>query len=233
MSSLRPRLIIFPGIDGRPELREGIATALSNRFEVQIAALPEDLGLDYPALAQHFVDRLPDGPLILASESFSGPLVALIAEKCPDKIAGVAFIASFPTLAMPRIAGTLLDYIPLRAIPFALIRWVMIGPSGADDVSRQMRQTLRLLPERLIKHRAKLALEIDVGETIERLRQPVLVVHGTKDRLLPYWYIRRFWKLRPNARVAMIDGSHMILETNPKQVAEALSTFIDDLTLCS
>jgi len=229
MPSLRPRLFILPGIDGRPELREGIAAALAGRLEVHIAALPEDQGLDYPALAQHFVERLPEGPLVLAGESFSGPLAALIAEQCPDKVAGVAFIASFPRLAIPRITGTLLDHVPFRAIPFALISWAMIGWRGAGDVPRQMREILKLLPERLVKHRARLALGIDVRETIKRLPQPVLVVHGRNDRLLPRWHVRRFWDLRPDARVAMIDGSHMILETAPEQVAEALETFIDNL----
>jgi pimeloyl-ACP methyl ester carboxylesterase len=221
--------MIFPGIDGQPELRQGIAATLGSRIEVQIAALPEDPNLDYPALAQHFVERLPEGPLVLAGESFSGPLVALIAEKYPDKVIGIAFIASFPRLAIPRIAGTLLDHIPLRAIPFGLIGWVMMGRSATDGVPLQMRQSLRLLPERLAKHRARLALEIDVRETIKRLRQPVLVVHGKKDRLLPHGYARHFRDLRPDARVAMIDGYHMILETNPEQAAEALGSFVENL----
>ncbi|WP_114947118.1 alpha/beta fold hydrolase [Microvirga calopogonii] len=230
MPSLKPKVIIFPGIDGRPELRERAAAVLGNRFEVQVAALPEDLGLDYPALVQHFMERLPEGPLILAGESFSGPLVALIAERCPDRVVGVVFIASFPKLAIPRIAATLLDYVPLRAIPFGLVSWVMMGRSRNGDVTRQMRQCLSLLPDRLVKHRARLALQIDVRETIKRLRQPVLVVHGKRDRLLPLWYVERFRDLRPDAHVVTIDGYHMILETNPEQVAEALGTFADCLS---
>lgn len=231
MSGPQPKLLLFPGIDGRPELRQGFVDCLKGRYEVQTFALPEDPSLDYPALVQHFLERLPEGPLVLAGESFSGPLVALIAEKCPHKAVGVAFIASFPKLAIPGIAGTLLDYVPLQAIPFGLVGWVMMGRSGANDVPHRMRQALRHLPERIAKHRAKLALAIDVRETIERLRQPVLVVHGTRDRLLPRGYIQRFRDLRLDARVVMIDGYHMILETHPEQVADALGTFIDDLPL--
>lgn len=95
MPSPRPRLLILPGIDGRPELRDGIENALTGRVEVHIAALPEDRDLDYPALARHFADRLPAGPLVLAGESFSGPLAALIAEKCPETMLGVALSRRF------------------------------------------------------------------------------------------------------------------------------------------
>ncbi|WP_262027198.1 alpha/beta fold hydrolase [Microvirga sp. Mcv34] len=229
MPSLTPKVIIFPGIDGCRELRESAAAKLGKRFEVRIMALPEDPCLDFPAMAQHFMERLPEGPLILAGESFSGPLVALIAERCPDRVKGIAFVASFPKLAIPRMAGTLLDLIPLRAIPFGLVTWLMMGGSKDGDVARQMRQCLNLLPDRLVKHRAKLALQIDVRETIKRLRQPVLVIHGKRDRLLPHWYAGRFRDLRPDANVVLIDGYHMILETNPDQVAEALGIFADNL----
>jgi len=109
----------------------------------------------------------------------------------------------------------------------------MIGPNGAEDIADRMRETLRLMPEALVKHRVRLALEIDVRQTIRRLPPPLLIVHGKKDRLLPPWFVRRFLALRSDARVAMIDGSHMILETNPEQVAEALTAFIQDIPLRS
>ena len=91
------------------------------------------------------------------------------------------------------------------------------------------RAALRLLPEQAAKRRAKLALEVDVRETIRRLPQPVLVVHGKRDWLLSRNQVRRFLNLRPDAKVAVIDGSHMILETHPQQVAQALESFIDGL----
>ena len=229
MSGPRPKLLVFPGIDGHVEMRQGLAAFLSSRLEVQTVALPDDPGLDYASMAQEIAERLPEGALVLAGESFSGPLVALIAEKCPDKVVGVAFIASFPTLAFPRAAARLLDYVPLRAVPFGLIAWALMGGGGAGDVSGQLRTALRLLPEQAAKRRAKLALGVDVRETIRRLPQPVLVVHGKRDRLLPGDQVSGFLNLRPDAQVAVIVGYHMILETHPEQVAWALAMFIDSL----
>jgi pimeloyl-[acyl-carrier protein] methyl ester esterase len=227
MPDPEPKLVILPGIDGLPALRQGIAAALEGRFDVEVMALPDDPALDYPSMAQWFVERLPEGKLVLAGESFSGPLAALIAEECPDKVVGVAFIASFPRLALPGMLARLLDPLPLRAIPMGLLTWILMGSAGAGDLARQMRVALALMPERVVKRRARLALAIDVRETVRRLLQPILIVHGRQDRLVPFRIVRRFRKLRPDAQVVAVHGPHMILETHPEPVARALAAFID------
>lgn len=229
MSSDKPKLLLFPGIDGQSGLRQGLVECLGGRFEAQTCDLPDDPSLDYRGLAHHFAKLLPEGPLVLAGESFSGPLVAMIAETRPDKVKGVIFIASFPKLAIPRLVRHLLPFIPFRATPFWLIRWMLLGSDGPEDISDRMRMAMKLLPEKVAKRRVRLTLEIDVREIISHLPQPVLVVHGTKDRLVPYRYARQFLKARPNAQELSIDGSHMILETHPKEVAKAIETFIDSL----
>ncbi|WP_414471462.1 alpha/beta fold hydrolase [Microvirga sp. M2] len=230
MSHSKPKLLVFPGIDGDPELRRGLPEALEGRVEAQIFALPDDTSLGYEALAEHFSALLPDGPVVLAGESFSGPLVAMIAEKRPDKVKGIVFIASFPKLTYLRAAKPLLPLIPLRAIPYDLLGWLMMGNKGSSDVPRRMRAALKQLPSRLAKHRVTLALDGDVSKIISRLPQPILIIHGTKDRLLPRGHISRFLSLRPDAQVVLLDGYHMILETHPGPVARAIEAFVECLS---
>ncbi|EIM28492.1 alpha/beta fold hydrolase [Microvirga lotononidis] len=233
MSGPKPKLLLFPGIDGVPELRRGLMECLEDRFEAQIFSLPEDPDLDYEGLSQWLAERLPEGPLVLAGESFSGPLVAMIAEKRPDKVKGVVFIASFPKLGLLRAAVHLLPFIPLRAIPFAPISWLLMGQTGSEDIRREMHKALKLLTPKIAKHRAKLALDVDVRQIITGLPQAILVIHGTRDRLLPYRYVRQFQELRPDAQIVPIDGYHMILETHPKPIAKALEVFMESLFLSS
>jgi len=233
MTSETPKLLVFPGIDGAPELRQGLVECLGRRVEVRTFALPEDTSLDHEGLAARFAAHLPDEPVVLAGESFSGPLVAMIAEKRPDVVKGVVFVASFPRLTYLRAAKLLLPFIPLRAIPFALIGFAIMGRRGSGDIPRRTQAALKRLPARLIKHRAKLTLEVDVSETISRLSQPILVIHGRNDRFVPQGHVRHFLRLRPDTQVVMIDGAHMILETHPAQVAEAIEAFIERISSCS
>ncbi|WP_243368082.1 alpha/beta fold hydrolase [Microvirga solisilvae] len=229
MTAQKPKLIVFPGIDGSPELRQGLADCLDPTLEVQIVALPDDVSLDYEGLAVRFAALLPDGPVVLAGESFSGPLVAMLAERCPEKVRGVIFIASFPKLTYLRAAKYLLPFIPFRAIPYDLVGWIMMGSKGKSDIPRRMRMALKQLPSKVAKHRAKLPLEVDVSRTVSRLPQPILVIHGRKDRLITQAHVFRFLKLRPDAHVAWIDGHHMILETHPEPIARSIEAFIEAL----
>lgn len=123
----------------------------------------------------------------------------------------------------------LLPLIPLWAIPFSLMGWVMMGRSGSGETPRQMRQALNQLPPKLAKHRAKLTLHVDVCDTIRQLPLPVPVMHGKRDRLLSHRTISRFLDLRPDAQIVLVDGYHMILETHPKPIAKAIEDFVSIL----
>jgi len=64
-------------------------------------------------------------------------------------------------------------------------------------------------------------------EEFAAVRVPVLVIHGTQDRNVPYGAGRDWASHLPDARLVTIPGAaHMVWLDQPDQVVSAISTFL-------
>ncbi|MBM6596105.1 alpha/beta fold hydrolase [Microvirga pudoricolor] len=203
--------------------------ALEPHFAVRAVPLPNALDHDYRTLAEAYASTLPDRPVLLVGESFSGPLVAMIAERRPDVVVGTVFLSTFARLHAPRALVRALLAVPFRHLPMRLISWAMKGKDETLSLRDKLAESLRQAPEPLLKHRIRLALAVDVRDLLTRLPVPMLVVHGRKDRIVWPWQTRVFRKARPDCRIVSLDGPHMLLEAKPGEVASAIRSFIADL----
>jgi non-heme chloroperoxidase len=70
----------------------------------------------------------------------------------------------------------------------------------------------------------------DFRDDLPKIDVPVLVVHGTEDRILPYQATaNRLPALLKDARLVTVDGGpHNIAWTHPEQVNQALLAFLDE-----
>ena len=70
----------------------------------------------------------------------------------------------------------------------------------------------------------------DFRDDLPKIDVPVLVVHGTEDRILPYQATaNRLPALLKDARLITVDGGpHNIAWTHPDQVNQALLAFLDE-----
>jgi poly(3-hydroxyoctanoate) depolymerase len=63
---------------------------------------------------------------------------------------------------------------------------------------------------------------------LHRLRQPVLVMVGRHDPIVPPINGRILTSLLPNARLIEIDCGHLFLLTRPDEVAAIIASFLRD-----
>lgn len=149
---------------------------------------------------------LPAGtpPAILVGHSLGGPIIAAAAARDPEKVGGLIVLAGAFDPAFERVHP--LQYLG-EAPPFV---WLL---------SRPLRHANReLIP-------LKGGLE-RLRPELMRLRRPVIVLHGTRDRLVPYGnvaYLMRLARGVPRFEVRPLAGfDHFIVWTAPDAVAKAI-----------
>ncbi len=61
------------------------------------------------------------------------------------------------------------------------------------------------------------------------LRQPTLVMSGNDDPLIPVENAKLLAMLIPNARLELLDNGHLFLATRPRETAETIEAFLDEV----
>jgi pimeloyl-ACP methyl ester carboxylesterase len=62
---------------------------------------------------------------------------------------------------------------------------------------------------------------------IEAIRIPILLVHGTNDRIAPIENVREGIASLAQVKLNEFEAEHDIIFTNSKEVSEAIGTFLD------
>ena len=172
-------------------------------------------------------ERHPSLPLVLVGHSMGGLLAARFAERWPDELAGVGFCSAVigdwdwarEVLTQPE-----LPYIPFD--PEALSRDPEVGAAYTADPLVYQGQYRRTLLEAEAEVVALDAYRRDG----DRLRMPVLILHGTDDPFVPCERSVRAGHEMPSddVTVHVYEGArHEVLnETNRAEVIDHLTTWI-------
>lgn len=203
----------------------------------QIAALLLDacatLGIDKPVIVGHsWAGSVVMASLVEMPERVSGGiLLAGVAGHWAGSVGWTYDVGSLPiigplfawTVVTP--AGQLLleqevapvlaplqvpkDYVPTIGAPLALRPW-----SFRDNV-----QDMTLLSGYLQS----------LSPRYDRVRLPLLILHGSEDRLVPFWnHGRRVLPVVPQAEVAMVAGAgHGLHHTHTQEVAANIEPFLN------
>ncbi|UCF87887.1 MAG: alpha/beta hydrolase [bacterium] len=225
----KPRLILLPGMPGTGRLFQPLMAALKDSFDLDAVSYPEKEPLGYDKLISAVTSRIPkEKPYFILGESFSGPLAVLAAARHPDNLLGVVLVASFVQNPMPGWISGLKRFARgpiLNLRPRSHINDSLMGKKCSEITRSWVHETMPKLPRDVVSARVQAVLGVNVREELKSIQAPVLYLAGARDWLIGRKCIDTVWLCRPDVEIKVIEGVHMILQTNPDDSARAITDF--------
>ncbi|WP_138498693.1 alpha/beta fold hydrolase [Nostoc sp. PA-18-2419] len=226
-----PLFVYLPGMDGTGQLLRSQTAGLEVGFDVRCFAIPRKDLTTWDVLTNNVLDLIHSEleksshrPVYLCGESFGGCLAMKVAIKAPQLFKRIILInpasafrlrpwlnwASQITYLVP---SGLYDIGALGLLPF-LASLPRISRSDRHELLR----TMRSVPSETVLWRLSLLREFDIDEEqLRHLTQPVLLIAGASDRLLPsVTEVKRIANIVPNTKIMVLPncGHACLLEQN-------------------
>jgi pimeloyl-ACP methyl ester carboxylesterase len=222
-------LVLLPGLDGSGLLFRPLVAALPATITPVVLQYPGKRRLNYEELLPLVLNAIPPSdPFVVLGESFSGPLAVMVAARRPKNLIGLILCASFVTAPWPMIAPavSVLAHTPIFRLykPYKRLRRRLLGYSKEDLALR--RQMDRLIHPKVIAHRVNTVFQTDVRESLRSCNIPMLYLKGNADWVVPAWNHRVIQRVYPQMQSVSFACSHMVLQQQPSQAAQAISRFI-------
>ncbi len=216
----------MPGTDA---LFKPLMDELEDHFDIDAVSYPTDKPLGYEQLLSIVTSRIPkEKPYFILGESFSGPLAVMAALKCPENVLGIILAASFVTSPMPRWINRLKRFARGRILdvrPRSFINDSLMGKDCPENTRRWIHATMPRLGREVISARVQAVLGVNVREDLKSCQVPVLYIAGSRDWLIGKKCIDAIWLCRPDVEIKVLNGCHMILQSNPREAAEVIVEF--------
>ncbi len=243
-----PLLVYLPGMDGTGQLLRSQTVGLEAGFDVRCLAIPRKDLNTWDVLTNSVLNLLhaeleksSQRVVYLCGESFGGCLAMKVAIQAPHLFKRIILInpasafqlrpwlnwASQLTFLVPQ---HLYDIGALGLLPF-LASLPRICPSDRHELLR----TMRSVPSETVLWRLSLLREFEIDdEQLRRLTQPILLIAGASDRLLPsVTEVKRIANILPNATTMVLsDSGHACLLEKDINLYEILrnQNFLESIT---
>lgn len=221
-----PRILLVHGIGMGHSVYDRFISEIAPRADVVAVDLP-GFGscsepaepLDIPATADLLAEALDDlalSPVIAVGHSMGAQVVAELAARHPRLVQRVVFIASSVNPAERsvmmqalRMLQDLIEGEPLSVLRRGTETYLQAGPRWFAKKLRQM-----------LDHR--------VEDCLPRVRQPALVLRGTRDRVCPRGWAVRMTGLLPHGEMRQIpDRGHEALISSGEPVARMVLDWLE------
>ena len=231
INSNYPLFVFLPGMDGTGQLLRSQTKGLETAFDVRSLVIPPDDLNNWEELTVLVVNLIEEElkkgtprSVYLCGESFGGCLAIKVALKAPHLFERIILInpaSSFNQRPWLRYGAQLNSLVPefLQSIPaLVLLPFLSNLPRTAPRDRRAILEAMRSVPTKIANWRISLLSEFDVDEAqLKRLRQPVLVIAGAADQLLPsVQEAERLVNDLPDAKMIILpnSGHACLLETD-------------------
>jgi pimeloyl-ACP methyl ester carboxylesterase len=220
------RIVLLPGLDGTGRLFRWLAAEYAGPVPLQVVSYPADARLGYRELTEYIREIIGSRNVVVLGESFSGPIAVEIAATMPNQVKGLILAATFVRSPWPawlvRIAARLNPGLAPRPLMYAILRGRNTDPSLNMEIEKILTE---MAPEVRSKRLNEVA-DADVGDRLKAVQCPILVLHGTKDWLVPRTSPVKSVKSDPNATIALFEAPHMLLQTHARAAARAIEAFV-------
>ena len=225
------RWVLMPGFDGTGILFKPLLACLPAGVEPQVISYSETRAQSYEELLPSVLRALPKiEPFIIIAESFSGPLVLLIASQHkPSNLKAVILSTTFATCPP---AAHLLSPVKSFIFRFKLPEWVarrfLFGNNAPAEFVALFHQSINTVPAALMEGRLRALLALNPSPQLEHFSVPLLYLQGAQDRLVPKTAAQTIQKYVPEMKLRTIDAPHLLLQLNPRQAVAAITQFLLD-----
>jgi pimeloyl-ACP methyl ester carboxylesterase len=238
-----PPLVLVPGLAGGFELLGPLARRLASRYRVicyqlrgedDCFALRRRFGLtDLVTDLAEFLDwRQLERPAVLGV-SFGGVLSLELAARHPGRLGSLIVQgagARFERTLLERIAGEVLAGFPLpHNNPFInqFFNLLFGGRQRRGPLFEFVTQQCWRTDQSVMAHRLAMLDEFDLGDRLERIDAPTLVLTGEKDVLVSESSLTALCDGLPRGeRVSLPNCGHLAFVAQPDVVADAVCRFL-------
>lgn len=217
-----PLFVFLPGMDGTGQLLRSQTAGLEKGFDIRCLAIPPDdltswdiLADQVIALVEAEVGKDPQRSVYLCGESFGGCLAIEVAIRAPKLFERVILVN--PASSIGRRPWMYFGIPLTRIVPEPFYHFgSLIGLpvlANLERIAPSDRQALmdavQMVPQKTAVWRLSLLKEFDVPDRqLRRINQPVLLLAGAADRLLPSLSeAEHLVKVLPNAEMVVLPHS--------------------------
>lgn len=222
-------LVLLPGMDGTGDLFDPVISALGSNLKTIIIRYPFTLPLNYSELETFVREALPKNePFIVLGESFSGPIAISIAASPPSGLFALILCCSFARNPQPilRLMTPFLPFLPIKYIPTKLLSYFLLGKFATPLLCSLLSTSLSKVTHSTLITRMRSVLKINVTNKLSKISIPVLYLCAAQDRTVPKSASKLIAKLLPQTQITLLNAPHFLLQTNPKEAASVINSFI-------
>jgi pimeloyl-ACP methyl ester carboxylesterase len=229
-------------------LLEPLARSLGRNFQVFGLSLRGEQdcfelrqGCTADSLAQdvcHFLNYLNLERPLLMGVSFGGVLALHAASRWPHRFGGLvvqgAEVRFEPTL-LRRVAGEILRGYPLPTNSSFVNQFfnLLFGCKPRDrQLFEFVTRTCWATDQSVMASRFQIAEELDLGDRLECIRTPTLLLHGGRDLLVSRKGLAEMVSAIPETElIELPQAGHLAFVTHPNELAESVERFAQDVGL--
>ncbi len=194
-----PLFVFLPGMDGTGELLRLQTAGLEQTFDVRCLAIPpddltswDDLTHQVISLITAELQKRPQRSVYLCGESFGGCLALKIALQAPKLIERLILVnpaSSFRRQPFLQWGSQITRVLPAPLYSLSLVGFLpflaALGRMNRNDCHALLK-SMQSVPQKTSIWRLSLLKSFDVNEEqFAQIGQPVLIIAGAADRLLP------------------------------------------------
>ena len=219
---MKTDVVLLPGLHGSRALYASFVALAPPWASCLTLALPTVGEQTFDGIAGALEPELRSlEGFVLVGESFSGPIAARLAARLGQKVA--LTVLCNPLVEVPfglpvglAVAGATSRWLPVWCAARELT-------GGDRPLAKAVLKEVHSLPKEVLKERLASAFSATRDDLVPYLSAPLLVILGTKDRLVSPARTRALLESVPSHTLADLDGPHLIAQTRPAEVWKAIS----------